>query len=444
VLHDEVREVEREIRDLYRQLDEVELMAAGPRSGPGDPAWTDNLIRLEVSNALYRLQQKILVLRLRPFITQTTQRETTLLRTIRRVRQDLISIRYTPADINAGNARHQAVLAQLAQYLLQIHPEIGLDTTKGNDSDRIAEVERPLPADEYLRDSRRNLAELSRQTTLDDRWIDAAIEYTVYLEDRLHGAIFRRLRVDERYDFVKRVSVLFRQSVELQRTLRELGNTLAEIQEFILLDIRARADAERTLIADYQDVAREIHGVGTRVRGLVAQQEYSRINTNVAETAVMADLGALDTGWRVKELENQKVLELLSEKQDRLGKLRDYYADVVSTAVGAGPIDGVADLNPEKLAQEAGSVDSPYGRELLTLSREVVDLAKALQLARMQQEKLEGGAEGAVLTPAEAAANQRMPAPVPVEDEGIRIQLEREPVPAGTRSLPVAPQGGMP
>lgn len=435
-LLDEVREVEKEIRDLYRQIDEIEVRAAGPRGGANDPAWNDNLVRLEISNALYRLQGRILALRLRPFLKAVSSRESTLLRTIRRVRADLISIRYTPSDLNAADARRQAVLAQLSQYLLQIHPEIGLDTAKRDEDKRVAEVERPLWADDYLRQSRRELAELSRQSTLDDRWVDAAIEYTVYLEDRLHGAVLRRLRVDERYDFVKRVSVLFRQSVELQRTLRDLGVTLAEIQEQILLDIHGRAMAERTLLASYRGVARDIHGFGRTLRGLAAQDRFADIATDVADTALRADLGAIDTGWRVKELEDRKVRELLAEKQSRLQKLNTYYADVATTSAGAGPYDGVEDFNPEKLAQAAGSVDSPYGRELLDLGREVVELARALQLARMQQEKLAGGAEGALLTPDEAAAERaRGAAP---GDEGLKLKLPEDEAP-GRRMLPVAP-----
>lgn len=436
-LLEEVREVEKEIRDLYRQIDEIEVRAAGPRGGAGDPAWNDNLVRLEISNALYRLQGRILALRLRPFLKAVSNRESTLLRTVRRVRADLIAIRYTPSDVNSADARRQAVLAQLSQYLLQIHPEIGLDTAKRDADRRVAEVERPLWADDYLRQSRRELAELSRENTLDDRWIDAAIEYTVYLEDRLHGAILRRLRVDERYDFVKKVSVLFRQSVELQRTLKDLGVTLAEIQEQILLDIHGRTIAERSLLANYRGVAKEIHSFGRELRGLAARQQYASIASDVADTALRADLGAIDTGWRVKELEDSKVRELLAEKQTRLHKLNDYYADVMTTSPGAGPYDGVEDFSPEKLAQAAGSVDSPYGRELLELGREVTELAKALQLARMQQEKLAAGAEGALLTPEEAAAEHARDA-APAGDEGLKLRVpddESKP----RRMLPVKP-----
>lgn len=436
-LLDEVREVEREIRDLYRQIDEIEVRAAGPRGGAGDPAWNDNLVRLEISNALYRLQGRILALRLRPFLKAVSNRESTLLRTVRRVRADLISIRYTPSDVNTHDARRQAVLAQLSQYLLQIHPEIGLDTARRDEDPRVAEVERPLWADDFLRNSRRELAELSRQNTLDDRWIDAAIEYTVYLEDRLHGAILRRLRVDERYDFVKRVSVLFRQSVELQRTLRDLGVTLAEIQEQILLDMQGRAQAERTLLANYRGVAKDIHTFGRELRGWAARDRYAAITSDVADTALRADLGAIDTGWRVKELEDAKVRELLAEKQSRLRKLNDYYADVMTTGAGPGPYGGVEDFSPEKMAQSAGSVDSPYGRELLELGREVVELAKALQLARMQQEKLAAGAESALLTPEEAAAEHARGA-APQSDEGLRLKLPEDGSPA-RRTLPVKP-----
>ena len=434
----DLRDVEREIRDLYRRIDEIEVQAAGPRGGPGDPAWNDGLVRLELSNALYRLQQRILLLRMRPFVRLVTDRESNLLRLMRRVRSDLISIRYTPADVNAADVRRQIVLSQLAQYLLQIHPEIGLDTLKRADEQRVAEVEQPLWADEFLRNSRRDLTELSRDSTLDDRWIDAAIEYTVYLEDRLQRAIFRRLRVDERFDAVKRVSVLFRQSVELQHTLRQLGDTLANIQESILLDIRARSDAERRLLGEYQGAARDIDHAGRKVRGRAARDRFAEVATDVANTAVLADLGALDTGWRVKELEDRKVRELLSEKQMRLGKLEKYYADVVSTSAGPGPYDGVEDLDPAKLAQAAGSVDSPYGRELLELGREVVDLAKALQQARLQQEKLAAGAEPQLLTPDELAAERARRAAAP-KSEGLPLQIEREPVPGGSKGLPVKP-----
>jgi tetratricopeptide (TPR) repeat protein len=434
----DLRDVEREIRDLYRRLDEIEVQAAGPRGGPGDPAWNDGLVRLELSNALYRLQQRILLLRMRPFVRLVTDRESNLLRLMRRVRSDLIAIRYTPADLNAADARRQIVLSQLAQYLLQIHPEIGLDTVRRTDDQRVAEVEQPLWADDFLRDSRRGLAELSRDTTLDDRWLDAAIEYTVYLEDRLQAAVFRRLRVDERFDAVKRVSVLFRQSVELQHTLRQLGDTLAGIQESILLDIRARSDAERKLLTEYQGAARDIDAMGKKVRGMAAQDRFAKVATDVAQTAVLADLGALDTGWRVKELEDLRVRELLSEKQVRLGKLEKYYAEVASTSAGPGPYSGVEDLDPERLAQTVGSVDSPYGRELLELGREVVELARALQQARLQQEQLAAGAEPAVLSPEELAVERARREAAP-KKAGLPLKLDREPVPGGTKGLPVKP-----
>ena len=372
-----------------------------------------------------------------------TKKEKDILRVIRRIRADIMLIRTTPSDVNAASADRQVVLAQLSRYLLQIHPEIGLDVTKRKDDARIAEVERPLGADDYLRKAQARLAELSREVTLDDRWYDAALEYTIYLEDRLQGAMFRRLRVTERYNFVRTTSVLFRQSAELQRTLRDLGNTLADIQESILLEMKARAVSERKVLASYQQAAGDINRVGLRVRGLLAQREYGRVVTVVSDTAVRADLGALDTGWRVKELEDLKVRELLDEKQDRLRKLSAYYASVASTSVGAGPYQDVENLSPEKLAQSAGSVDSPYGRELLALGREVVNLAKELQMARTQHDMLSAGAEPAILTP-EELAEELQRRNDGVSNEGRRIKLERPRQPTGSKGLPIQPVGPRP
>lgn len=427
-LLDEVREVEEQMRDIHRQLDEIELLAAGPRGATLDPAGVENLVRLNLSDSLYELQGRVLELRLRPFLKYMTTRERELLRLIRRVRTDLLLIRRTPADMAQASARGQIVLGQLNQYLLRLHPEIGLDTAKKVDHERVASVDDPLAADAYLRTARRELAELSREASLDDRWIDAALEYTVYLEDRLQWVALRRLRVDERFDFVRRSSVLFRQSAELQAALRELGGTLADIQEFILLDARARTASERKVLARYQQTAHEIRLAGAQLRGRFAQREYARITTTIADTAVRADLGALDTGWRVKELEDQKVRELLSEKRERLERLQAYYARVASAAAEA-PFEGFEGFSPERLAQGSGRTDSPYGRELIALGREVLALAQALSTAQLQIERLQAGAEAAVLSPEEIGAERDRRG-----ETGGGLRIEMTP---GKRTLPL-------
>ena len=429
----QVAGVQEEMRDLNRLLEHIEVLAAGPRGGPNDPAGLEDRIRRELSELLYDLQARILAVRLRPFLREISTQESSVLRTIRRVRADLETIRQLPTDINLASGGRQEILGSLTDYLLQIHPEIGLDVQR-TDENQVAEVEDPLRGDTYLREARRNLAELSRHVSLDDMWIDAALEYTVYLEDRLHQAIFRRLRVDERYDFVQAATSLFRQSAELQRSLRNLGVTLADIQEDILLDMRVRADAERWLLDQYHEVARYLDESGRHRRGIHAREEYQRILASVSDTAVQADLGALDTGWRIKELEEIKVRELLSEKHDRQALLEAYYAQVLETKGSDEAIPGVEDFSPEALAQQTGSIDSPYGRELLTLGQEVVGLAKALYDSRLQLEVLQEGATGAVLTPEERATLRSG------DGQGRQIRLETPPVPEG-RGIPLAPGG---
>ncbi len=425
---DEVTGLEETIRDLYRELDQLEVLAASQRGTGDDPAALENTIRLELSDALYSLQERILELRLRPFIKRADPKELEVLRSVRRIRNDLASFRYTPADVASETVRRQQTLGALAQYLLQIHPEIGLDTARGADARRIAEVDRPLWADEYLMKARRNLVELTREASLDDRWIDAALEYTIYVEDRLQGLIFRRQRVTERYDFVRQAGILFRQSVELQQALRDLGNAVADIQEHIYLGTRARAEGERVALTRYRFVARDIAMAARTTRGVYAQEEFGRVRERVAGTAARADLGALDTAWRVKELEDERVRELLTEKQDRLVKLKEYYDDTLATRDEAGPWPGVEDFSPEALARETGSVDSSYGRELLTLGSEVVALAKALQEAQLQLEKLQGGAESAVMTererePRETPLEFQFEPVVPATDGGRPLNL---------------------
>jgi thioredoxin-like negative regulator of GroEL len=423
---EEVREVEQDIRNLYRQIDQLEVLAAGARGSLAEPPTLDNRIRLELSDALYALQEKILRLRIQPLLKHISENETSILRSIRRLRSELAVFRYTPDDLHRATGHRQHVLAALADYLLRLHPEMGLDAAPGLDGERVAEVDFPLAGDRYLRSSRRTLANLSREVNLDDRWIDAALEYTIYLEDRLQGAMLRRMGIDDRFDFIRQTSVLFRQSAELQSALRELGNTLADIQDHLFLEMSGRATAERKELARYQEIARELRDEGRETRGLYARHEFGKVRGMVGDTAVRADLGALDTAWRVKELEDERVRELLTEKRQRLDRLDGYYADVLSTQAGEGPYPGVTDLNPADLAQKTGSVESPYGRELIHLGEEVIGLAKALHNAQLQLEKMQQGAEGAVLSPGERSGPQNLfPA-----NEGRQLRIE------GPRSAP--------
>lgn len=385
-LIDNVQELKREIEETRRFLTRLKMTTWRPTFDV-DSQYLDYEKRGEVEDRIQLVRSTLLGLQLKPLAPYLFPQEKKIVYLTRRFRNYLVELRSLPPMYDSQSIAKKAEIQELSRYVYSIYPElyskivVDEEQRLGREApqeQRVVRFPEPLTAlrkfDEQVGDLQ--VLEDGVRSDINNlrRWIDLTLE----IEAVIAADVIKRYDLQAKSPFYVKAFAFYRRASDLQKSLKALNAQMDSIWANLVEEITRKAELEERDLQGYEDIYSQIDDTSHELRGYIAMEGFNQLTQELEHQIVKGNLGFIDTSWKIREEEQEKMSSLRKYREQRLTNLTDFYDRIKAYEV-------IALNDPPKtkkqLRLERRIRTSPYGREINDLNSDLLDLMSRLQHA---------------------------------------------------------------
>jgi tetratricopeptide (TPR) repeat protein len=395
-LIDSVSELKREIEETRRFLTRLKMSTWRPTFDV-DAEYLDYERRGEVEDHIQMVRSTLLGLQLKPLVPHLFPQEKKIVYLTRRFREYLIELKELPPVYDTQSIAKKAEIQALSRYVYSIYPELYSKIVVDNEQrlgQEPPEEQRVVSFPDPLTALRKFDEQVSDLQVLEDgvrsdvnnlrRWIDLTLEIeAVILVDTVE-----RYDLKSKSPFYVKAFAFYQRASELQKSLKALNAQMDSIWSNLVEEISRKAELEARDLEGYEEIYSQIDDTSNELRGYIAMDGFNQLTQELEHQIVKGNLGFIDTSWKIREEERQKMSSLRTYRGERLTSLTDYY-----DRIKAREVQQLSDPPKPKKQQrlERRIRTSPYGREINDLNTDLLDLMSRLQHAESVLSNLNSG-----------------------------------------------------
>lgn len=396
-----IEELGRRIQDMLKDLKRMRVISAGFGSSFENPATLERLLRNEMGLKLAQIRSSILELMIKPVRNQLLamgSQEYQLINLAQSTREAALDIIQGTANPTKERAvAIQRSLRKIQDYLYLVASERlsgQRDPAMKEIGDTLAFSDEPRELVLNLIEAEEGLALVLLDLMREEERLWAVIAYSTEVERKAAEAVLRRLGLWGRQAYLDSLELLYRSTSGIEEVLNENGELLLGIQTRILNEVLAYTadqddDLER-LRARYRDLLDDADAM----RLVAVDRGYDQAVAVLREAEARAAGGQLDVGWRIKEVEEEIMRDVLVVEQERLGKLQAYYEKAAAEAQQVGRSVTVLDADIRRAL-----VSSAAGNATVQLDRAIDAIRSELDRMQLYVDELQRGSARIVEQP---------------------------------------------